>query len=599
VRHIFQPHGFPACVYERVLAYNQSSSSNAEQAQLQQAVAFLQQGQPEKSRALCEGLLRHNPRQPDALHILGVLAHQAGRLDDACRLITEAIAAGPRTASIHSSLGNVLQDLKQGERAVESYDRALALKPDFVEAHYRRGLALEALERREDAIAAYGRAIALNPRFAAAYYKRALALHFVAPMDAVADYDQVITLTGGYAEMHYNRANALQNVERYDDAIAGYDRAIALDTNFVAAHFNRGNALVRLGRQGDALESYRRVLRLDAGHPGARKSILWLGVANTSLGIDVPALVTQTCAAKTAQEALMLAARKTIPAFRVQHDLEQSAYLLAQGHEELRDAHEMLKALQAREPRGGNFHLSDSEIETINRARSQVLRPDVGRDVTHGLNPENDWHALEAQYLSGTPEIVVIDNLLTQPALLALRQFCLASSVWRTEYDNHYLGAVVEDGFVNPLLSRIAEEFREKMPRIFSGHPLEGLWGFKYDSKMGRGINAHADFARINLNFWVTPDEANLNPASGGLVVYDVPAPKSWSHQEYNKDVRRIYEFLAARKAGKRVIPYRCNRAVLFNSNLFHETDAIHFKDGYENRRINITYLFGRGLSVL
>ena len=40
-------------------------------------------------------------------------------------------------------------------------------------------------------------------------------------------------------------------------------------------------------------------------------------------------------------------------------------------------------------------------------------------------------------------------------------------------------------------------------------------------------------------------------------------------------------------------IPYKFNRAVLFNSDFFHETDKIDFKTGYESRRINITYLFG------
>ena len=41
------------------------------------------------------------------------------------------------------------------------------------------------------------------------------------------------------------------------------------------------------------------------------------------------------------------------------------------------------------------------------------------------------------------------------------------------------------------------------------------------------------------------------------------------------------------------VVPYAENRVVLFNSNLFHETDRLEFKPGYENRRINITMLFG------
>jgi len=41
-------------------------------------------------------------------------------------------------------------------------------------------------------------------------------------------------------------------------------------------------------------------------------------------------------------------------------------------------------------------------------------------------------------------------------------------------------------------------------------------------------------------------------------------------------------------------VPYRANRAVIFDSNLFHKTDTIRFAEGYENRRLNITMLYGR-----
>ena len=102
----------------------------------------------------------------------------------------------------------------------------------------------------------------------------------------------------------------------------------------------------------------------------------------------------------------------------------------------------------------------------------------------------------------------------------------------------------------------------------------------------------------MNLNFWLTPDSANLDPAGGGLVVYDVPAPASWSFRDYNADKSRIADFLSSHRATRRKVAYRCNRAVLFNASLFHETDAIHFKDGYENQRVNVTYLFGRGLAM-
>ena len=41
-------------------------------------------------------------------------------------------------------------------------------------------------------------------------------------------------------------------------------------------------------------------------------------------------------------------------------------------------------------------------------------------------------------------------------------------------------------------------------------------------------------------------------------------------------------------------MPHRQNRAVIFDSDLFHQTDTIAFADGYLNRRINVTMLYGR-----
>ena len=123
---------------------------------------------------------------------------------------------------------------------------------------------------------------------------------------------------------------------------------------------------------------------------------------------------------------------------------------------------------------------------------------------------------------------------------------------------------------------------------------LQTLWrAYKYDSSLGQGINIHADFALINLNFWITPDEFNDNKTAGGLKVYDAPAPKDWTFQKYNMGAEEIYKFLKKNRANCTNVPYKFNRAVLFNSDYFHETDKINFRDEYEGRRINITYLFG------
>tara|TARA_B100001996_G_C18497126_1_gene530007 strand:- start:457 stop:822 length:366 start_codon:yes stop_codon:yes gene_type:complete len=119
------------------------------------------------------------------------------------------------------------------------------------------------------------------------------------------------------------------------------------------------------------------------------------------------------------------------------------------------------------------------------------------------------------------------------------------------------------------------------------------MWAFKYDSKLGSGINVHADFAKVNLNFWITPEDYNLDENSGGLKVYTTPPPKNWTFEKYNADQDQIYEFLNSVKAKHVSSHYKFNRAILFNSSLFHETEEINFKNIYEGRRVNVTYLFG------
>jgi len=196
------------------------------------------------------------------------------------------------------------------------------------------------------------------------------------------------------------------------------------------------------------------------------------------------------------------------------------------------------------------------------------------------------------QWRTQRPQIAVIDNFLSDEALAELRRFCWGSNVWRANYERGYLGAVPEHGFASPLLAQIADEFRTAYADICGSHALKYLWAFKYDSTLD-GVGIHADDAAVNVNFWITPDEANLDSERGGLIVWDLAAPLDWEYSQYNGDLAATRDFLKRTNAKAVTIPYRCNRAVVFDSDLFHETDAIRFKEGYLNRRINVTFLYG------
>ena len=138
---------------------------------------------------------------------------------------------------------------------------------------------------------------------------------------------------------------------------------------------------------------------------------------------------------------------------------------------------------------------------------------------------------------------MVVDDFLTQDALERLWRFCLDATVWY-QVKRGYLGAYLVDGFATALALQIADELRARLPGIFGPHRLEQLWAYKYDSRL-QGIATHADFAAVNVNFWVTPDEANRDPASGGLVIHKAHAPSDWAFRTYNADSARMAEFLA------------------------------------------------------
>lgn len=208
------------------------------------------------------------------------------------------------------------------------------------------------------------------------------------------------------------------------------------------------------------------------------------------------------------------------------------------------------------------------------------------------LNPRNDGAAV-AQAFRGGGGVACIDNLLSPEALGQLQRFCLESTVWRRSYRQGYLGAYPESGFVSPLLLQLAAELKAAMPELLRDHHLTYWWSFVCQHQRP-GTDIHADQSDISLNFWITPDQANLAPGAGGLEMWNVAAPSDWTFNDYNADGYRIRLHLSRIGAQRKSFPYAENRALLFNGMLFHQTASCRFADGFENRRRNITMLFRR-----
>src|SRR5262245_57142740 len=212
-----------------------------------------------------------------------------------------------------------------------------------------------------------------------------------------------------------------------------------------------------------------------------------------------------------------------VPEPRIRHDCEQLELLQERGRltESAALALPVLKRYYGRtgDPRKA-FYPENGDVESLSNALTKVHHwPDApfpGRALG-----ETEYASVEASYRKNAPSLVVIDDFLASSALSELRRFCEEATVWKSQYGNGYIGAFLSEGFCPRVLLAVADELRRAMPGVIGDDALIQAWAFKYDQRM-RGINLHADLAKINVNFWITPDESCDDRETGGLIVYDV-----------------------------------------------------------------------------
>src|SRR5688572_14707653 len=100
-------------------------SAPAIQQALQLAVEHHRAGRLAEAEPLYRQILAANPNHADAMHLLGVIAQQAGHSSDAVRLIEQAIRLNPRAPDYHANLAEALATTGEIPRAMTSFKAAL------------------------------------------------------------------------------------------------------------------------------------------------------------------------------------------------------------------------------------------------------------------------------------------------------------------------------------------------------------------------------------------------------------------------------------------------------------------------------------------
>jgi len=181
-------------------------------------------------------VLRQNPRDAEALSVMGQVRSAQGRTDEALDFLHQALRLRPEEPEIHRILGDVLIEHKKLGEGMAEYREALRLKPENILAHYRLGQVLAQMEQLDEAARHLSEAARLRPED---------------------------------GKFHGNLGAVLLEEGKTEEAIVQFREALRIDPRFTYAHYRLGNALQQRGHLEEAIGQYEETLRIDPQYKDA------------------------------------------------------------------------------------------------------------------------------------------------------------------------------------------------------------------------------------------------------------------------------------------------------------------------------------------
>ncbi len=240
---------------------------------LSQALEHHERGDLDRAARIYEAILAVDPNEPEALHLLGLVALQRGDPTRAAALIGRAVSLQPADATFHANLGEAYWALGQLDKVIACCESALRLEPNSPGVLCNLGSTLVARGDVDGALNCFREAIRLAPDFAAVRNNYGNALRLKGDkVAALEQFRQAVRLDPDSVEARSNLGMILLGLGEPEEALVHCREAVRLGPGFPAARINLGNVVHKLGRLDEAAACFREAIRLQpasaAAHAG-------------------------------------------------------------------------------------------------------------------------------------------------------------------------------------------------------------------------------------------------------------------------------------------------------------------------------------------
>ncbi len=233
---------------------------------LEQATAKHNGGDLAEAERLYRLVLEKDPRQPDALALLGLIMAARKDYAEATFLLGRAISCDPKAPLFRLYLGNLFAEAGEPDKAAQAFRDALGLQPDFAEAHYGLALILEKQDQLFEAVHHLKEASRLKPREGAVWLKLgevALKAKDFGSAETAAR-NAVRLMPDNFAAL-VAYALVLGGLYREEEEIDALQRVLQMKPDFIEAWDMLGTAYQNLGHLDKAEAAFHKAIELAGG----------------------------------------------------------------------------------------------------------------------------------------------------------------------------------------------------------------------------------------------------------------------------------------------------------------------------------------------
>jgi tetratricopeptide (TPR) repeat protein len=505
--------------------------------------------------------------------------------------------------NIKNQLNNALKEHHNGniDAADKIYLEILEHDKDNFDANHLHGLVLSQKKEFSKSINFYRQAFSANSNNVELLNNYSISLRNIHNFKKCEDLlKRAINHDPSFLKSYLNLSNCYENQDKYEEAISVIKKGRLISPESIDFIKREINCCIKIYIKTKNNEDLDRLITLiDRSNIENSKDIRYISMCSMAYvwnnqltkANDLFKLTEKLSQTLPTIEVLKQIKEKNILRTFIKHEYEQLCHIDSDD-----DGIRNMKISQSYFDKVKHLYeknsldFNDDELVTISSAHKILYNKPIKLEENY-LNPKLNIDQIEKTYNGSDFEIVVIDDFLSNKFLDEINTFFRCSNIFKRPYPRGYIGAFLNQGMSNIPILKFSKELKDTFKKIFFNYQLSQAWAFKYDSNQ-EGIDIHADHAKVNVNFWITPDEANLDINTGGMIIWKKKPNIDASFYEFNSldSSKKLYKEVKDVESMK--VPYKANRVVIFNSKLYHVTDKINFRKGYKNRRVNVTFLY-------